>query len=100
MADDSSETSDESLDVKSEQFDPLKALYSPKVSRQLTLTNAPIYDNVSKFESILKNINTSKKVCNAFCNVLLRYLTFNQILDKTLNHRRISKYHCKMCETV
>ncbi|XP_019888908.1 U7 snRNA-associated Sm-like protein LSm11 isoform X2 [Ooceraea biroi] len=54
MADDSSETSDESLDATSEKFDPLKALYSSKV--QLSSTNVPIYDNIAKFESVLKGI--------------------------------------------
>ncbi|EZA49647.1 hypothetical protein X777_12192 [Ooceraea biroi] len=62
MADDSSETSDESLDATSEKFDPLKALYSSKV--QLSSTNVPIYDNIAKFESVLKGIcHTQTKVC-------------------------------------
>lgn len=61
MADDNSETSDESLDVTSERFDPLKALYSTKVLR--SLPSAPTYDNISKFESVLKGISGSTKVC-------------------------------------
>ncbi|XP_047108102.1 U7 snRNA-associated Sm-like protein LSm11 isoform X1 [Schistocerca piceifrons] len=44
-----SDTDDESLDVTSSKFDPLKALYAPKLP--LTVPNAPIYDNVSKFYS-------------------------------------------------
>lgn len=59
MADEDSETSDESLDAGSEKFDPLKALYSPKMR---LASSAPIYDNVSKFESVLKGIITSTKV--------------------------------------
>ncbi|XP_071557447.1 U7 snRNA-associated Sm-like protein LSm11 [Temnothorax nylanderi] len=58
MADEDSETSDESLDAGSEKFDPLKALYSPKVR---LASSAPIYDNVSKFESVLKNVNAPTK---------------------------------------
>ncbi|XP_011166072.1 U7 snRNA-associated Sm-like protein LSm11 [Solenopsis invicta] len=58
MADEDSETSDESLDAGSEKFDPLKALYSPKMR---LASSAPIYDNVSKFESVLKGIITSTK---------------------------------------
>ncbi|TGZ47334.1 U7 snRNA-associated Sm-like protein LSm11 [Temnothorax longispinosus] len=58
MADEESETSDESLDAGSEKFDPLKALYSPKVR---LASSAPIYDNVSKFESVLKNVNAPTK---------------------------------------
>ncbi|XP_012538283.1 U7 snRNA-associated Sm-like protein LSm11 [Monomorium pharaonis] len=56
-AEDNGDTSDESLDAESERFDPLKALYSSKV--QLA-ASVPIYDNVSKFESFLKGIDTSK----------------------------------------
>lgn len=67
MADEDSETSDESLDAGSEKFDPLKALYSPKV--RLT-SSAPIYDNISKFESILKGIDAPTKVRIARCYVL------------------------------
>lgn len=63
MADDS-ETSDESLDVGSEKFDPLKALYSSKV--QLA-SSVPIYDNLSKFESVLKGIDAPTKVRIATC---------------------------------
>ncbi|XP_076161231.1 U6 snRNA-associated Sm-like protein LSm11 isoform X3 [Ptiloglossa arizonensis] len=56
MADDeSSTTSDESLDVKSEKFDPLKALYSSKT--QLSSSRAPIYDNVSKFEAVMSGLS-------------------------------------------
>ncbi|KYM82384.1 hypothetical protein ALC53_07172 [Atta colombica] len=58
MADEGSDTSDESLDVRSEKFDPLKALYSSKVR---LASSVPIYDNISKFESILKGINVSTK---------------------------------------
>lgn len=68
MADEDSETSDESLDVKSEKFDPLKALYSPKLR---LASSVPIYDNISKFESILKGIDVSTKVRIAHCHVLL-----------------------------
>lgn len=54
--DENSDTSDESLDVTSERFDPLKALYSSKM--QLPSSNAPIYDNVTKFENVMKGINS------------------------------------------
>lgn len=56
---DESDTSDESLDAGSDKFDPLKALYSPKMR---VASSAPIYDNVSKFEAVLKGINVSAKV--------------------------------------
>ncbi|KAG6801983.1 U7 snRNA-associated Sm-like protein LSm11 [Apis mellifera caucasica] len=60
MADDeSSSTSDESLDVKSVKFDPLKALYSTKI--KLSGTKAPIYDNVSKFEAVMSGLSKQSK---------------------------------------
>jgi hypothetical protein len=58
MADESSETSDESLDATSERFDPLKALYSSKV--RLPSSEAPIYDNVAKFENVLKGVSNAR----------------------------------------
>ncbi|CAK9810244.1 U7 snRNA-associated Sm-like protein LSm11 [Anthophora plagiata] len=52
MADDeSSSTSDESLDVRSVKFNPIKALYSTKIN--LSESKAPIYDNVCKFVNVI-----------------------------------------------
>ncbi|XP_003394285.1 U7 snRNA-associated Sm-like protein LSm11 [Bombus affinis] len=60
MADDeSSSTSDESLDVTSVKFNPMKALYSKKI--QLSTSKAPIYDNVSKFEAVISGLAGQKK---------------------------------------
>ncbi|XP_017765305.1 PREDICTED: U7 snRNA-associated Sm-like protein LSm11 [Eufriesea mexicana] len=60
MADDeSSSTSEESLDVQSVKFDPMKALYSTKI--QLSGRKAPIYDNVSKFEAVLSGLSARPK---------------------------------------
>ncbi|XP_043578240.1 U7 snRNA-associated Sm-like protein LSm11 isoform X3 [Bombus pyrosoma] len=60
MADDeSSSTSDESLDAKSVKFNPMKALYSKKI--QLSISKAPIYDNVSKFEAVMSGLAGQKK---------------------------------------
>lgn len=68
MADDeSSSTSDESLDVKSVKFDPMKALYSRKID--LSVTRAPIYDNVSKFEAVMSGLSGQTKVRIAFARV-------------------------------
>ncbi|XP_011265617.1 U7 snRNA-associated Sm-like protein LSm11 [Camponotus floridanus] len=55
---DESDTSDESLDAGSDKFDPLKALYSSKTR---LVSSAPTYDNVSKFEAVLKGIHVSTK---------------------------------------
>lgn len=55
---DESDTSDESLDAGSDKFDPLKALYSPKMRIEPT---APTYDNISKFEAMMKGINVLTK---------------------------------------
>ncbi|KAG8034597.1 hypothetical protein G9C98_007673 [Cotesia typhae] len=45
---------DETLDPTSQLFDPLKALYSDKT--KIPVKKAPIYDNITKFESVLKGI--------------------------------------------
>ncbi|XP_015182676.1 PREDICTED: U7 snRNA-associated Sm-like protein LSm11 [Polistes dominula] len=57
--DDSSSTSDESIDISSNKFDPIKAIYSTKL--RLPSTSAPLYDNVCMFESRMKNLNRGKK---------------------------------------
>ncbi|KAI4486499.1 hypothetical protein M0804_005869 [Polistes exclamans] len=57
--DDSSTTSDESIDITSDKFDPIKAIYSKKI--RLPSTSAPLYDNVSMYESRMKNLNRVKK---------------------------------------
>lgn len=48
---DASSPPDPTLDITSEKFDPLKALYAPNVV--LPIRNAQIYDNIGKFESIV-----------------------------------------------
>ncbi|XP_031849497.1 U6 snRNA-associated Sm-like protein LSm11 isoform X2 [Nomia melanderi] len=58
MAEEDSSTSDESLDVTSEKFDPLKALYSAK---SISNKKAPVYDNVSKFEAVLSGLSGRSK---------------------------------------
>ncbi|XP_017789343.1 PREDICTED: U7 snRNA-associated Sm-like protein LSm11 [Habropoda laboriosa] len=60
MADDeSSSTSDESLDVTSDKFDPIKALYSTKL--KLSKSKAPIYDNVCKFVNVITGRDEKSK---------------------------------------
>ncbi|XP_054008674.1 U7 snRNA-associated Sm-like protein LSm11 isoform X1 [Hylaeus anthracinus] len=67
MADDeSSTTSEESVDVKSDKFDPMKALYSSKT--QLSL-KTPVYDNVSKFEAVMSGLSDQMKTKNKLTNV-------------------------------
>lgn len=43
---------DPELDIRSAQFNPLKALYASSVP--LPNENAPIYDNISQYESAMK----------------------------------------------
>ncbi|KZC07804.1 PREDICTED: U7 snRNA-associated Sm-like protein LSm11 [Dufourea novaeangliae] len=67
MADDDSTTSDESLDAKSEKFDPMKALYSTKVP--LSKKKAPLYDNISKFEAVISGLSGQSKKKSTTSNV-------------------------------
>lgn len=50
---------DPSIDITSEHFDPLKALYSENVNCKYK--NAKVYDNISQFESLVMR---SKKTGN------------------------------------
>ncbi|XP_051167212.1 U7 snRNA-associated Sm-like protein LSm11 [Leptopilina boulardi] len=59
MADDHETSSDESLDARSEYFDPLKALYSKKT--KILSAKVPVYDNIMKFESVMKGCDAKKK---------------------------------------
>ncbi|XP_043463615.1 U7 snRNA-associated Sm-like protein LSm11 [Leptopilina heterotoma] len=59
MADDHESSSDESLDARSENFDPLKALYSKKT--KILSVKAPVYDNIVKFESVIAGCAAKKK---------------------------------------
>lgn len=60
---DSDETDDPALDVTSEHFDPLKALYAKKP--KVPYKNAKVYDNLSQFESA---VNRSKTFGNQTTN--------------------------------
>ncbi|XP_043254136.1 U7 snRNA-associated Sm-like protein LSm11 [Colletes gigas] len=63
MADEeSSSTSEDSLDLTSDKFQPMKALYSTKM--KLSSVKAPIYDNVSKFEAVMSGLSGVKKKKN------------------------------------
>lgn len=54
---DSDETDDPTLDITSEHFDPLKALYAKHV--KVPYKKAKVYDNLSQYESA---INRSKTI--------------------------------------
>ncbi|XP_011506569.1 PREDICTED: U7 snRNA-associated Sm-like protein LSm11 [Ceratosolen solmsi marchali] len=51
MAEEADSDSGDSTDVFSEKFDSFKALYSDKVN--VPVPDAPIFDNISKFESVV-----------------------------------------------
>lgn len=59
MADDHESSSDESLDARNVNFDPLKALYSKKT--KVLSAKAPVYDNIVKFESVIAGCAAKKK---------------------------------------
>lgn len=47
-----SECIDPELDIRSEHFNPLKALYAPEID--IPVKNAPHYNNIAHYESALK----------------------------------------------
>lgn len=58
---------DPELDIRSERFNPLKALYSPDIP--VSIENAKIYDNISQFESnVIK-----KKTSNHLVSVIFKF---------------------------
>lgn len=62
MAEAEDSSSNDSVDVTSEKFDPVKALYSQKLI--IPVPNAPTYDNIVKYEAHQKGIVIT--VCNYF----------------------------------
>lgn len=58
MAEEENSSSDESIDPTSEKFDPIRALYSSRLL--VPVPDAPTYDNLSKYENVLKGITSSK----------------------------------------
>ncbi|KAG4079855.1 hypothetical protein HA402_014986 [Bradysia odoriphaga] len=64
---DSEETDDPTLDITSEHFDPLKALYAKNV--KVPYKNAKVYDNLSQYESAInKSKTTGKQTTNHSTN--------------------------------
>ncbi|KAK0179743.1 hypothetical protein PV327_005465 [Microctonus hyperodae] len=67
MADTENSSSDESLDVTSEKFNPIKALYSS--CSIIPVPSAQTYDNITRYEAAIKGViikhhNESKDVSN------------------------------------
>lgn len=58
-APDESKPIDPELDIRSEAFNPLKAIYSTKT--YVPVTKAKIYDNIAKFESVMAAQAREKK---------------------------------------
>lgn len=54
MADTENSSSDESLDVTSEKFNPIKALYSS--GSIIPVPSAQTYDNITKYEAAIKGV--------------------------------------------
>lgn len=59
----SSSSSDESLDLTSKKFNPLKALYSKKV--KVPVPDAPTFDNLAKYDSTSRRFRGEIPVSNA-----------------------------------
>lgn len=49
---------DPELDIRSEYFNPIKALYAPEI--HMSLPNAKLYDNVAQYEAAMKIQGTSR----------------------------------------
>lgn len=60
------ENIDPELDIRSELFNPLKALLSPEI--QIPIKDAPYYNNVAHYESAMKRQQTGESVSFIFSN--------------------------------
>lgn len=52
------ENIDPELDIRSELFNPIKALLSPEI--QIPIKDAPLYNNVAHYESAMRKQQTGK----------------------------------------
>lgn len=74
MADESEDTSGDSTDVFSSKFDPLKVFYADDV--KLPDSEAPMFDNISKFESFCSKslktkVSTFKQLYFNYLNIII-----------------------------
>lgn len=87
MSDDSDESSSDSTDLTSTNFNPLKALYSDSV--KLPFPKAPILDNLTKFiateDGVIVKIKPVKKVSTILVKfTIVKKHVFNVIMLNSL----------------
>ncbi|XP_015126944.1 U7 snRNA-associated Sm-like protein LSm11 [Diachasma alloeum] len=90
MADDAESSSDESIDLTAQNFDPLKALYSPKTV--IPVPGAPTYDNLTKWESAFKGISVKKSVKKGDNEDKRRFLPHQGPIQGNKREKSIEKY--------
>lgn len=59
------ENIDPELDIRSELFNPLKALLSPEI--RIPIKNAPQYNNVAHYESAMRRQESGESSVRIFC---------------------------------
>lgn len=55
-----SQVSDPELDIRSEYFNPLKALLSPEL--HMPIRDAPMYNNIAHYESVMRRQQAGESV--------------------------------------
>lgn len=60
------ENIDPELDIRSELFNPIKALLSPEI--QIPIKDAPQYNNVAHYESAMRKQQTGESVSSMLLN--------------------------------
>lgn len=68
------ENIDPELDIRSELFNPLKALLSPEI--QIPIKDAPYYNNVAHYESAMKRQQAGESVSFISPKIQTNYLFF------------------------
>lgn len=77
------ENIDPELDIRSDLFNPLKALLSPEI--QIPIKDAPQYNNVAQYESAMKRQQTGESVSFDSLNLKSR----KQIKNNMREERKI-----------
>lgn len=74
------ENIDPELDIRSDLFNPLKALLSPEI--QIPIKDAPQYNNVAQYESAMKRQQTGESVSFASVIFIAQQNKFKQEREK------------------
>lgn len=103
MAELEDSSSGDSTDVCSEKFDSFKTLYSENV--RVPVPEAPIFDNLSKFESVVLkgqvikvgNDATANFSLSSHLSIFIQYTILIYTSQSLFTPQLLSERHCLLC---